>query len=169
MKDFKMARLLVSFLFWLIGSYSLLLGGYTIYDLILTSIIFIFSGEFSSFLSASIAEFSEVTGVYPYDWQMKTPLKGVDRIINYIIAQQYSFSGRLYSFLISAGMGVVIIAASVRFDLELILNSRKNKDDIPALYYIALLPILPILAPTVIGSFGGIFIMLEFIFPYIKE
>ena len=169
MKDFKMARLLVSFLLWLIGSYSLLLGGYTIYDLILTSIIFIFSGEFSSFLSASIAEFSEVMGVYPDDWQMNTPFKGIDRIINYIIAQQYSLSGRLYSFLISAGMGVVIIAASVRFDLELILNSRKNKDDIPALYYIALLPILPILAPTVIGSFGGISIMLEFIFPYIKE
>ena len=80
-----------------------------------------------------------------------------------------TIAGGNLPFFISAGMGVVIIAASVRFDLELILNSRKNKDDIPALYYIALLPILPILAPTVIGSFGGIFIMLEFIFPYIKE
>ncbi len=169
MKDFKMARLLVSFLLWLIGSYSLVLGGYTIYDLILTSIIFIFSGEFSSFLSASIAEFSEVMGVYPDDWQMNTPFNGIDRIINYIIAQQYSFSGRLYSFFISAGIGIVIIAASVRFDFELIVNSRKNKDDISVLYYIALLLFLPILAPTVIGSLGGIFIMLEFISPYIQK
>ena len=164
-----MARLLVSFLLWLIGSYSLVLGGYTIYDLILTSIIFIFSGEFSSFLSASIAEFSEVMGVYPDDWQMNTPFNGIDRIINYIIAQQYSFSGRLYSFFISAGIGIVIIAASVRFDFELIVNSRKNKDDISVLYYIALLLFLPILAPTVIGSLGGIFIMLEFISPYIQK
>ncbi len=121
-------------------------------DLIITSLFFIVTGEFSSILHRGyeFATRDSLFKIFQQDfWQLSTPLKGLDRFINWFIRLQYESSGRWLMIALSAiGFGGTLLC----FDIS------KDKDDVGvdwAMFgYIAAVPVI---CPIAIGGFFGSF------------
>ena len=81
------------------------------YDLILSSILYLITGEFKSYLDQYINNFYDEIYFFSQEvWQVKTGLIGFDHIANGLISLQYSAGGRWMLFLPPALIGCLGIS-----------------------------------------------------------
>lgn len=137
------------------GGYALYSIFYLMLDVVISFIIFLFTGDLRSFVSDGFDAMSMNCYTHPLcvqDWQLKTSMQGLNSILNSIISAQYSFGGRIGGAVIAALIFVLIIPICLKLKFEFFENpSRVEK----IVYFAAFLLIIALLLPTMVASFVG--------------
>ena len=105
------------------------LGFYILIDIIITSIIFLFSGNFDSFLQRSIfkAAMDGTLIAYPDVWRINTELQGLNFLVNWFIELQFSISGRWKMLGISSIISFILLIFGLFFNFDIKTNSSNPK------------------------------------------
>lgn len=168
---YYLSDLLFTFFSLVFFNIALQLGWLLILELLISSIVFIFSGNFESILQQSL-EKSMVMGMdffTPDVWKLNSGLKGLDFIINWFIGLQYSVIDRWMLFAICSGIAVTFFAVGIFFDFEIIEKSSnpKTPKDISIVSLFSLLAALAFISPIFWGGLTGFWIITLEIFKFI--
>jgi hypothetical protein len=134
---------------------TLSLGLFFLVDIVITSIIFVFSGNFDSFLQRSLEKAVMNGSIQSYTnyLKMNTELQGLDIMVNWFIELQYDVVGRWKMFFISAVVSLTLIVFGAKFGFDIMDNSG----------IVSALVALAILLPMILGlMLGGLAISMEF-------
>ena len=143
-----MVRFLISYIGCLFAYIAISLGLYLFLDVIITSVRFLFVGEFSSFLQVLVrGDLTPETGPLFSSWSISTPLAGFDYLLNSFMALQFSVSGRWVIEGVSVGIFIVISFLSSLLDFEIKFYSTKNPSDISLESMFALFTTTALLLP----------------------
>ena len=166
-----MTNQIFTFFAWVFGNLTMLLGGVLFLDLILSSVAFLFVGDFWSIIQICL-ESHLGSGGGAFDasnWKLDSGLKGLDLIVNWFLSLQYQVTGRWKMFAISLFVSLIILIVGLLvFDLDLVINSSnpKTPKDISIVCLIGSLTVLIMIAPLL---FGGIFGFYKIIFEWITS
>ena len=128
-------------------------------DLIISSLIFLYSGEYKSVLEMGLDfSFGIFTVFKEENWIINSGLLGLDLIVNNFLTLQYSFYNRWVMMGISIIITIVIGLIGLLFRLEIRVNSSnpKTPEDVSLPYLFAFLLNMLILAPLIFGGYLGI-------------
>ena len=156
---------LVYLLFILFGTIAIILVWYLLLDILITSITFVFSGNFDSILQRNLENIAPVYGALtPEGWRLDSGLKGLDLIINSFIGLQFTVTGRWIMFALSSGISATLVIVCEIFDLE--QPHRENPEkreysdpiDRPIGELIPCFTGAALMAPVVFGGLFGFFL-----------
>lgn len=140
------------------GGYALYSIFYMILDVTISLMIFLFTGNFKSFLTDSFFEASMMCPLFPFcilEWQLKTPMLGLNSILNSILSAQYSFWGRVGSAAISISIFVLMMVVYLKQNFEIIVKPSRLQNII---YLAAILAVTALFIPTMVAFTGGFII-----------
>ena len=144
---------------------AMFLGFYILIDIIITSIIFLFSGNFDSFLQRSIfkAAMDGTLIAYPDVWRINTELQGLNFLVNWFIELQFSISGRWKMLGISSIISFILLIFGLFFNFDIKTNSSnpQRPTDISIVCIFSGFVTLATLLPLINGILaGGLAIMM---------
>jgi hypothetical protein len=143
---------------------ALQLGWLLLLDLLITSIVFIFSGNFESILQKGLEKsITYGTDFFTSDiWKINSGLEGLDLIINWFIGLQYNVADRWIMFALCSGIAISLFAAGVFFDFKFIDKSSnpQNPNDISLVNLFSLFSALALISPIFWGGVTGFCIMI---------
>ena len=161
-----MGNRIFTFFAWVSAGIALQLGFFLLLDILFTSTVFVFSGNFDSILQRSLEKSTSYADFLASEvWRLNSGLKGLDLIINWFIGLQYTVTGRWLMFVLSSGIMLILVIVSMYFDLEFIDKSSnpKTPNDISIVGLISVITALALISPVLWGGFMGFFIItLEF-------
>ena len=145
-------RILISFLANLFFQIACALSSYLVLDVIISSIRFLFTGQYSSVLQMLISG-EIIPEIDPFfgSWSISTPLQGFDYLLNNFINLQFSVSGRWIMLGISATIALVIYVLAGITGYEIRESSVSRPTDLSAEAFVAAMVMLFILLPTVMS------------------
>ena len=153
-----MGNLIFSFFITFFFGIAAFLGFYILIDIIITSIIFLFSGNFDSFLQRSIfkAAMDGTLIAYPDVWRINTELQGLNFLVNWFIELQFSISGRWKMLGISSIISFILLIFVLFFniDIETGRSNPKRPADI-IVWILGVSVTLATLLPVIIGLLAG--------------
>jgi hypothetical protein len=137
------------------GGYAFISIFYIILDFTISFLIFLFSGDFKSFLSDAFNQASMMCPTVPFcilDWQPKKPMVGLNLILSSILSAQHSFEGRVVSAVISASLFALLMVVYLKQNFEIFVKPSRVEKIIHAG---AIIAITALFIPTMIAYFGG--------------
>ena len=158
---------LFTFFVSLFGCLALLLFIFQISDIIISSLIFLYSGEYNSVLEMGLEYSLGMMTIFKEEsWTISSGLLGLDLIVNNFLGLQYNSYGRWIMMGISLSIAILIGLMGLVSGLELRMKSSnpKTPDDVSIPYVSGFLLNVLIVAPLIFGGYLGI--TLKFLFSF---
>ena len=146
-------RILISFLAILFWQVAGALAFYLVLDIIITSVRFLFIGQYSSVLQLFISGDLIKPEKNPLwvSWSISTPLRGFDYLLNNFMNLQFSVSGRWIMLGISATISLGFYGFASITGYEIREKSLSRPTDMSSEAVVASIVMVLILFPTVIS------------------
>jgi len=161
-----------------IFSYFILVFGYIacylglsfIFDAILSSFVFIFSGNWESILQTGF----ETTKIFSPEfinghiWNVSTGLKGLDLLINEFLLLQFSVSGRwkMLGLAIVICLSFIVIMVLLNLKLKFKSSNPKTPDDMSLVHVSAMLTSTVMIFPNLMAYFVSVMLLISGIFGF---